>query len=331
MVCRRVNSLFFFIFFLVTLVFGIIGTIIYNRKQAFQKRVKHLLTTNLRAAEDPQEKNEKNYQKHDNKWKYILEFFAKNIKTRQGQKEKWTKSLESADIPLKPEEFVVIRLLLLILLAFVSVIIFSQFFIVLLFAALGWYVPISYIKIKRDKRIAACAEQLPQVLETMATSLRSGFSFMQSMQLISKEMPEPIGPEFYRTIREINLGISLEEAFENLLKRMPNKDLEIMITAVLIQRSTGGNLAQILEMIQDTIVERVRMKDELRSLTAQGKMSAWVISLLPVILGFSLNMMNPEYFSPMLTHPLGWFLLSMGAISGIIGWLIIQKIVNIEV
>jgi tight adherence protein B len=165
----------------------------------------------------------------------------------------------------------------------------------------------------------------------MANSMRAGFSFMQAMQLVGKEVPDPLGPEFERTLKDINYGLSIEEAFKNLFQRLPDKELGLVINALMIQRSSGGNLATLLETMQETIRGRVRIKEELRTLTAQGRMSSWIISLLPVALGLYLYFMNPEYFGPLLNHPLGKVMLSFGVIFGILGWLLIRKIVNIEV
>src|SRR5690606_16452868 len=107
-----------------------------------------------------------------------------------------------------------------------------------------------------------CASQLAPALGTMASAMRSGFSFIQAMQLIGREVPDPIGPEFERTVREINLGISMEEAFKNLLRRLPNEDLEIVAPALLIQRPTGGNLAELRETMEETVRGRIRIKEE---------------------------------------------------------------------
>jgi tight adherence protein B len=261
----------------------------------------------------------------------IIESISKNIKTSDRKRTKLENELQSASIPLKVEEFITIRIVIFGLAIIITILMGVHFLLALMVGFIGWKLPAIYMKRKKKIRIEASADQLPQALETMANAMKSGFSFMQAMQVVSKEIPDPIGIEFQRTIKEINLGVSMEIVFGNLLQRLPNKDLEIVLTAVLIQRSTGGNLAQILETIHETISERVRMKDELKALTSQGRMSALVITLLPVILGLVLNLMNPDYFSPMFSHPLGWLLLGGGTMSGIIGWVVIQKIVTIEV
>lgn len=263
--------------------------------------------------------------------KMFIQKFAKNIRTTENTRQKIERILESAGIPIRVEEFITIRIFLFALAVIVSFIFGINLIGALIIGFLGWRLPYIYIKRKMEKRITKAGAQLPQTLEIMASSMKSGYSFMQAMQLVAKELPDPIGVEFLRTIKDINYGMPMEMAFENLLKRIPNRDLEIVTTAILIQRTTGGNLAKILESIQDTIADRVRMKDELRALTSQGRMSALIITLLPVGLGILLSIMNPKYFTPMLQNPFGWVLIAGGVISGTLGWIFINKVVTIEV
>lgn len=244
---------------------------------------------------------------------------------------RWGKELEQAGLPLKTGEFFALRLLAAVLAAGSAYLMEFTGFALLSAFWIGYVLPRFYLKRRKEKRLARCPSQLAVSLGTMATAMRAGFSFMQAMQLVAREVPDPIGPEFDRTLRETNFGVPVEEAFQRLLERLPDADLELVITALLVQRSTGGNLSEILESMQETIHARVQIKEELRALTAQGRLSAWIISLLPVILAVLINLMNPEYFRPMLTHPLGWMLLGAGVVSGLIGWIVIRKIVRIEV
>lgn len=261
----------------------------------------------------------------------MIRRFAKNIRTTEKTRNKIEGVLESAGIPLKVEEFITIRVILFGVSTVLALFIGIPFMISILIGFLGWQLPFVILKRKKEKRIALAGSQLPQALEIMSSAMKSGFSFMQAMQQVAKEVSDPIGVEFYRTIKDINFGMPMNIAFENLQKRVPNKDLEIVTTAILIQRSTGGNLSQILETIHETITERVKMKDELKALTAQGKMSALIITLLPVGLGLLLSVMNPEYFTPMFQHPVGWILIIGGIISGVLGWIFINKVVSVEV
>ena len=201
----------------------------------------------------------------------------------------------------------------------------------LLSIPVGYLLPTIFVKHKRKKRLSLFSEQLAEALGIVANGMRAGFSFMQSLKMVSDEMPEPLGPEFSRTLREIKFGLSFEEAFMGLLQRIPIKELELVVNALLIQRATGGNLAELLETMQETIRGRVRIKEELRTLTAQGRISSWIITILPPAIALYLNFMKPEHFEPLLSHPLGWFMLGSSVTFTVIGWLIIRKIVRIEV
>ncbi|MFC6038753.1 type II secretion system F family protein [Paenisporosarcina macmurdoensis] len=196
---------------------------------------------------------------------------------------------------------------------------------------IGFHLPIIYVKKKRKKRLQMASNQLGEALGTMANSLRAGFSFMQTLNMVAKEVEEPLGPEFLKALQEINYGITVEEAFHNLLERLPDKELEIVLNTLIIQRATGGNLAVLLETMQETIFDRSRVKDEVKTLTAQGKMSAMIITILPLALALYLKFVNPEYFQLLFTHPLGWAMVIMGSISIMLGWFFISKIVQIEV
>lgn len=322
-------AMFFIYLVTLTLLFGGIGSFFLQRNNVVKRRIDTFIPNDSRNIINQDEQEA--IKKEPVRIKHIFIKLSNLIQPKQVKSDKIQQELDAAGIPLKPEEFMLVRGVISIVFVGVAILLSLHASITILLSLLGWFSPKGYLKYQKDKRLTKCASQLPQTLETMSTAMKSGFSFIQAMQIISKEVPEPLGPEFARTIREINLGVSMELAFENMLKRLPNKDLDIVVTALLIQRTTGGNLTQILETIKETITERVRMKEELNALTAQGKMSAWVISLLPVILGLLLNVLNPAYFNPLLSHPLGWTLLIVGALSGVLGWVLIQKIIKIEV
>jgi tight adherence protein B len=251
----------------------------------------------------------------------------KNVQFNEGT----DKLLLEAGSKLKPEEFFALRLIAAAGFGFVGLVIGIPWYFNIVVLILGFAIPKISIKQKRKKRLAYVNHQLIEVLGMMANSMRAGFSFMQAMQLVGKEIPDPLGPEFDRVIRQAGLGVPLEDVFEEMEKRLPNKELEVVIRAILAQRRSGGNLAELLETMEDTIRGRVRILEELHTLTAQGRMSAWIITLLPVVLGMYLALVNREYFAPMLEHPLGWTMLFVASVSIIIGWVVIQKIIRIEV
>jgi tight adherence protein B len=154
---------------------------------------------------------------------------------------------------------------------------------------------------------------------------------LQAMDAVAREMPPPMSEEFQRVVREIGLGLPNERAMNNMLRRIPSDDLDLMITAINVQHEVGGNLAEILETISHTIRERIRIKGEIRVLTAQGMISGYVISFLPLGLGLILYAMNPVYIGAMFQEPCGWAMIASGVISTTIGYIAIRKIVNIDV
>ena len=202
-------------------------------------------------------------------------------------------------------------------------------------AILMSFAPNVYLVIAARRRLSAFNNQLGDTINLLANSLRSGYSFLQSMELVSREAPAPMSTEFRRVVQEVGLGLSTEEALGNLLRRVPSDDLDLLITAVNIQMEVGGNLAQILETIGHTIRERVRIKGEIRVLTAQGRISAYVITGLPIVLAIFITVVNPSYMAPMFTFgmpPNAWCCLPVTSLVMIvIGYFLIMKIVDIEV
>jgi len=195
---------------------------------------------------------------------------------------------------------------------------------------LGFFAPDWYVKFRTSKRTTAFNGQLAETIGLVANSLRSGYSLLQSLELVSKESPDPIGIEFRRVVREVGLGISPQEALQNLYARMPSDDLDLLITAINIQYEVGGNLAQILDTISHTIRERVRIKGEIGVLTAQGRISGYLVTSLPFFIGGIVTLINPEYMNELWTFP--WIIMPIcGFIMVVAGFLIIRKIVNIEV
>jgi tight adherence protein B len=165
----------------------------------------------------------------------------------------------------------------------------------------------------------------------MVSALRAGQSLIASMGMVSRECPDPLGGEFRTCFEEQNFGLELKGAIENLLHRMPIQDLRIVCTAILIQKESGGNLAEVLDKTAHVIRERFRLRREVRTRTAQGRMTGWVLTLLPVVLGFALYWVNPEMMSMLWKRDIGIKLLWAASIMIVIGGLIIRKIVNMDV
>ena len=179
--------------------------------------------------------------------------------------------------------------------------------------------------------LAGVMLELGDMLTMVANALRAGFSFMQAFELIAREMDAPIGREVQKIVNEVNVGATLDTALENMQKRVESPDFELVVTAVLIQRQVGGNLAQILDTISGTIQERIRMRREVMALTAQGRMSGVVLALLPIALGAFLCTVSPDYMRPLFEETTGRIAIGVAIVMEIIGYVVIRKIVDIKV
>lgn len=211
----------------------------------------------------------------------------------------------------------------------------AQIVTALVGAVLFSFIPEFYIKIRASGRIKTFNAQLGDTITMMANALRGGYSFLQTMDMVGNEAPEPTATEFKRVVQEVGLGRTTAEALDNLLRRVPSEDLDLLITAVNIQHEVGGNLATILDSIGHTIRERVRIKGEIKTLTAQGRLSGYVITGLPIAMGLYITMVNPEYMNPIFTFglpPKAWCCLPVTALFFIaVGYVVMMKIVDIEV
>lgn len=192
-------------------------------------------------------------------------------------------------------------------------------------------VPFLHVVWRRRQRLRKFLEHLPDALELMSRALSAGHAFAESMHMIANEMPEPIATEFRKTYEEQNLGLSLKLALENLAARVPLLDLRLCITAILIQRETGGNLAEILEKVAHTIRERFRIMEDLNTLTTSSRMSAWILCGLPIFVALVVTAMNPDYMSVLWSDPRGHRLIVVALAMQITGMLIIRKILNIKI
>ena len=196
---------------------------------------------------------------------------------------------------------------------------------------LGYFLPRFWVGRKIGGRLKGFNKQLPDTITLLSNSLRAGSSFLQSIELVSREGGPPMSEEMGRVVREVNLGLGMEEALHNLVRRIKSDDLDLMVTAIGIQQQVGGNLAEILDTIAFTIRERVRIKGEINTLTAQGRVSGYLVAFLPIGLGAALNMINPSFMEPLFTQTLGRILIGVGAVMMTIGFLAIRKITDIKV
>lgn len=249
---------------------------------------------------------------------------------------RWDLSLEMrmlrAGLPLRSGEFIV--------LCFASATLLAMLFLLLgggqlvagvTGAVAGFFFPFILVNMKIARRMKAFNGQLGDALILIANSLRTGYSFMQASDMVAQEMRPPISSEFSRAVKEMNLGVTIEDALANLGKRINSEDLDLVLTAVLIQRQVGGNLSEVLDNIARTIRERVRIRGEIRTLTAQGRISGIIVSLLPVVLGLVIYLLNPEYVKLLFVHPVGKIMLGVAGLGQVIGIIVIRRIVDIEV
>ena len=236
-----------------------------------------------------------------------------------------------AGLPILGSEFLIIELVAAII-AFVFAGLLTMQLPVAILAFLfmplvGWML----IQMKIRKRRKDFVNQLGDMLSMVASALRAGFSFVQAVEIVSKEMAAPMSVEISKLIREINVGVPMETALEDINRRVECPEFELITTAVLIQRQVGGNLAQILDNISDTINERIRMKREVLALTAQGRMSAVVLALLPMALAAFLFSVHHDYFDPLLESSMGKVAIGIALLMELLGYLVIKKIVDIDV
>jgi tight adherence protein B len=191
--------------------------------------------------------------------------------------------------------------------------------------------PIGYLVRKRDKRFQKFEEGLPAALDLMVSGMRAGHSIVSALELVGRDSPYPIGHEFRLCFDEQNYGLELRDALNNLSERIPLPDLRIIITAILVQKETGGNLAEVLDKCAFLIRDRFRLRREIRIKTAQGRLTGWILSLLPPALGVLLFLVHPEVISLLWSRPAGVKLLWIGSGMTVTGALVIRKIVRIRV
>jgi tight adherence protein B len=254
------------------------------------------------------------------------------------------RDIARADLKLKPSEFLaiwaasIIGVPLLFIVFSLGLPALRTPIALLVGVLLGFFLPRMWLGRRKSGRLKSFNKQLPDTITLLANALRAGSSFLQAIELVVRESRPPISIEFGRVIREVNLGLPFEQALENMVRRVRSDDLELMATAISIQHTVGGNLAEILDSIAYTIRERVRIKGEIQTLTAQQRLSGYVVGFLPIgLAGFLFiaapNFMDAMFLNPpaVLGLPAGVVLLLVGGFMMFIGFMLIRKIVDIEV
>jgi tight adherence protein B len=198
------------------------------------------------------------------------------------------------------------------------------------FFLVGFFFPNFVLRMKKKLRLKKFEKQLPEALGLMARSLKAGHSFPSAMQLGADEMPNPIGLEFFKTFKEYNYGMDFSDVMMNLYRRNHLRDLKFFITAILIQRETGGNLVEILEKIAHLIRERFKLLNQVKALSAEGRLSGIILTVMPIGIALALFKINPQYVSLLWTHPTGRIMIGIALFFQILGMVTIKKIVTIK-
>lgn len=260
----------------------------------------------------------------------ITQFFGK-ILPHKRYILKYKAKLAKANILMKPEEFFVVSLLVGFVTVFALFYAFHKPLIAALCFFIGYKLPDLFLTKTKNKRAKKLNNQLPEALNIIANGIRAGYSFTQAMASASKELEAPIANEFQKVLRDNSLGKPIEESLLAVSERTDDEDMDMFITALIIQKQVGGNLSEILDTISNTIRERVKLRGEIKTLMAQGKFSAIVISVLPVGLTFIIMMINPGYLNTLFTNPAGIGVIIAAIIMNITGMLVLRKIVTVKI
>ncbi|QCQ22970.1 type II secretion system F family protein [Desulfoglaeba alkanexedens] len=238
---------------------------------------------------------------------------------------------EQAGIRYPAGFFILLSLFLAFLGLYLSAIFLHRIVVGLSAALILGASPYFYLNYKKRKRMERFERQLPEALEFMARSLRAGHAFIGSLRMVAENFSDPLGTEFAKTFEEINYGVALPQALRNLTGRMDVTDLRFFVVAIIIQRETGGNLAHILENISYTIRERFKLAGQIKALTAEGRLSAIILCIMPFGMAFLLFLINPDYIKTFLDDPIGPFFIGLGLFMMILGIISMKRIVRVRV
>jgi tight adherence protein B len=256
--------------------------------------------------------------------------FVNRLLAGKGWVEEVGYQLTQAGLEMKPGAFLMGWATFGAFMTFLGTMVLSGFFgyaIVLL----GWAGPFLWLRRKRKKRLRQFEVQLPDAVDMLVSAMKAGYSFQAAAQFIGDEMPPPAGPEFARFYDEQRLGIDARQALTNLQGRVDSQDLKMFVTAVLIQRETGGNLGEVLQNLSDLIRERIKMRGEIETLVTEPKMSARFLAALPVVVALVLSVVSPSFLTPMLQSPGGRMSLGIAALGVIIGYAIMMQIADVDI
>jgi tight adherence protein B len=243
--------------------------------------------------------------------------------------------LQQASIQLRVGEYMLGRVLLAVFL-FLAAVLFARFHPIGLVAGLavgvaGYALPAVYVKFSRSRRIAKIEKQLIELLPMLASSLRAGFAFQQGVELASQQLGPPLADELALLLNDVNLGATMDEALQDLGRRVGSTDLDMVITAIMVQRTTGGNLSEILDQAAETLRERDRIRGDLQTLTAQQRLTGTILSAYPIAIGLFLLAIMPAVWSTLFTETLGRVLLGTALSLQLVGFFAMRRVMNIEI
>lgn len=231
-----------------------------------------------------------------------------------------------------PVGLILLATALLAVVGFAAASFASRWFLVRLAAGIAFgSIPILYVYMKKQKRIRLFEEQLPETMDMLARSLKAGHAFTGGLQMVGQEFPDPAGTEFSKTLDEINFGVAYEEALKNLSRRVESDDLKLFVISVIIQRTSGGNLADILENIGHLIRERFKLRGHVQTLSAEARLSAYILIGLPFVIGLFIYVMNPSYIMLLFEDPIGHVMLIVAGVMMALGIIVMKRMVKIKV
>lgn len=257
-------------------------------------------------------------------------YLGKGLNLNKKHYRKVELDLIRADIPITVEQLLIIKIFSSVIAGFLILALSKDYIITFIVFILIWNSPAIIISRKKKERIRLFDSQLGDGITIISNALKAGHSFLHAIAIVIEETKDPFSKEFKKVLKEMSLGIPEEDAFKNLTERMESEDLKLMVNAILIQKDIGGNLSEILDNISTTIMERQSIKNELKTLTAQGKLSGVIVSLLPLFLAFFIYIMNREYILMLFNNTVGLLMISISLINQVFGILLIRKIVNID-
>ncbi len=239
--------------------------------------------------------------------------------------------LAQADLKLTVGEFVALTVIVVVMAGGLTYAWRHDVLITAGASLVGFFAPRAYVAFRQGRRLRSFNNQLGDTINLMVNSIRAGYSIMQAMRAVSEEMGPPASTEYGRVVQEVQLGISLEEALAHMLRRVPSEDLDMMITAINVQREVGGNLAEVLESISYTIRERIRIKGEIQALTAQSRISGYMVAIVPVVLAVAIYLINPEFMGLLFQHTCGHIMIGAAVVGIAAGFFVISKVVDIDI